>query len=163
MSMLFQRFRLACPYTCARDLLAHALGPSVSSGAPEVIRLVAPLPAAGIVDIGGEVAVIFGSAVDPMHVDQPWSIRWLPNALGLYPSFEGTLTVRGDASLSSSMLELQGDHESSTGATGLMVDAIVSSRIVSATARELLHIVGADIVRQYRKNELIKRLPIQHP
>lgn len=156
MSTLYQRLHLACPYNRAQDILANALQPSVDTAEPQVLLLALPETAVKGIDISREVIVTFGDAVDPMHFDQPWSVHWHPKDGGLYPDFDGTLTIRADETYATSILELEGTYEPPLGAVGVMFDAVVGSRIASATARELLRKLGGDLEAQYNESERAK-------
>jgi hypothetical protein len=152
MSTLYQALKLACPYNRARELLAETMAPLAGTGEPRTLTLRTPLVIDGA-DLSKDVVFTVGTAQDPMHFDQVWSVHWHPTEGGLYPSFSGSLAVRADETYRSSMLELQGAYEPPLGAVGKAFDATVGTRIASATARELLRSIGAGLEEKYFKTE----------
>jgi hypothetical protein len=156
MSKLYQSTPLACPYNRARDLLAETLEPLAKSGQPWVLNLRAPLVGEGL-DLAKEVVVTVGTATDPLHFDQIWSIHWHPVEGGAYPDFQGTITIRADQTYKTSLLELQGEYEPPFGAVGAAFDAVLGARVASATARELLRSFGSKIESAYFETEHAKK------
>jgi hypothetical protein len=102
--------------------------------------------------------VTFGAAVDPMHFDQPWRIHWTPES-GLYPQFEGELTVRADETYETSRLELRGSYTPPGGIAGAAFDWVAGARIASSTARALLRHLGDEMEARYQRDEQAKRDP----
>ncbi|HTX59095.1 MAG TPA: hypothetical protein VMH02_05405, partial [Verrucomicrobiae bacterium] len=100
-----------------------------------------------------QVSVTVSPGQDPMHLEHPWNVSWTPSGGGPYPDFEGHLTVRADEDYKTCILELEGTYTPPLGAVGAAFDAMIGSRIASATARELLQRFGAMMVEQYVKNE----------
>ncbi len=156
MSSLYQKRHIACPYNRAQDILAKTLQPSASSGQPQIVLLALSDAATPGVGMSKEVVVTFAAAIDPMHFDKPWSVHWHPKGGGLYPDFDGILTVRADDTYKTAILELVGTYEPPLGAVGEVFDTVVGSRIASATARELLRKLGDDIEKEYRESEHAK-------
>jgi hypothetical protein len=109
-------------------------------------------------ELSKAVTVTFGAAVDPMHFDQPWRIHWTPES-GLYPQFEGELTVRADETYETSRLELRGSYSPPGGIAGAAFDWVVGARIASATARALLAHIGDEMETRYQHDEKAKRDP----
>lgn len=144
MSTLFYRRYVPVPYNRARGYLNDALAAFATSGEPQMLTL-----------MGKEVVVIYGRGSDPLHFDEPWSLHWHPQG-GPYPDFDGQLTVRADEDYSSCALELRGTYEPPGGIAGAAFDAIVGSRIATATARELLTAIGRDIEARYDREEAAK-------
>lgn len=64
------------------------------------------------------------------------AISWAPEGTLVFPSFEGTLAVRGDSNRS--YIELDGSYTEPFGAAGQRFDATVGHEIAQATAREFL-------------------------
>lgn len=158
MATLFQRYYLKCPYQRARTTLEQTLREIATSGQPQLLRLRVPVNVGqNASGLEKDVIVTYGTAIDPLHFDQPWSVNWTPHGGGPYPSFEGTLTVRADDDYSSSVLELQGTYEPPFGVAGAAFDAVVGSRIASATAREFLRTLSLDIEGHYTREESAKR------
>ncbi len=157
MSKLYQSLPLACPYNRARELLAETLEPFVRSGEPWVLNLRAPVLGEGL-DLGKDVVVTVGTATDPLHFDQIWSLNWHPTEGGAYPVFAGTISIRADQTYKTSLLELQGSYEPPFGAVGAAFDAVLGTRVASATARELLRTFGEKIESAYSESEHAKKL-----
>jgi hypothetical protein len=159
MSTLFHRRYLACPYDRARVMLEDALRDLAASGEPQAVRLRVPLPGSDSEGpaLGKEVVVTYGAAEDPLHFDQPWAVHWRP-ANGPFPDFDGTLTIRADEDYTTCALELRGTYEPPLGAPGAVFDAVLGSRIASATAREFLKEVGSRLEERYRTEERAKAM-----
>ncbi|HTV93575.1 MAG TPA: hypothetical protein VMG98_12745 [Verrucomicrobiae bacterium] len=153
MAKLYQRRYLKCPYNRARELLAAEVEEAAGSGAQRRLTLV--IPAVGA-EIGKDVTVSVGAAVDPRHFDEPWRLHWEPVS-GPYPTFDGTLTIRADEDYTTSILELQGDYQPPLGAVGAAFNAVLGSRIAHETAREFLRKLGQSLESQYRAAEEAKR------
>ncbi len=152
MSQLYQRRYVKCPYNRARDLLGEALRSAAQTGDERLLRLTVAIPGLPGAEIGKDVIVTVATARDPMHFDEPWKLHWEP-AGGLYPVFDGTLTVRADESYASAVLELQGTYNPPLGAAGAAFDAMIGQRIAAETARELLRTLGTTIEEQYHEVE----------
>ena len=155
MTTLLQRYYLHCPYGRARIHLDTVLRDLATTGEQQVIRLRVPIDLNGSSSTGlqKDVIVQYGKGTDPLHFDQPWTVRWTPHEGGPYPDFDGTLTVRADEDFNSCILELQGNYEPPLGFVGAAFDAVLGSRIASATAREFLRRIGRDIETSYRNEE----------
>jgi hypothetical protein len=158
MSTLFHRRYLACPYDRARHALEDTVQELAATGRPVVQRLRLPLPASDERAPGLEKDVIltYGVGDDPLHFDQPWTVHWTPADGGLFPEFNGTLTVRADEDYTTCALELHGTYEPPLGVPGAMFDTVLGSRVASATAREFLKEVGTRIEARYRLEEEAK-------
>ena len=150
MSQISERRVVACPYNLAQGYLAHIIGAKVTS--PSTLTLTLSLPGA---ELAQEVVVTYSAAIDPMHFDQPWSMRWKPKA-GPYPEFDGELTVRADETYASSQLELQGSYRPPGGVAGAAFDAAIGNRIARATAQALLERFGTEMERRYAAEEKSK-------
>ncbi len=156
MTQLHETEFLQCPYLRARQYLAEALHEASESGDAQTLCL--RLPIAGN-DAGGlekDVIVRYAHADDPMHFDQPWSIRWEPAGGGPFPAFSGELTVRADERYETCIIELHGAYEPPLGIAGKAFDAAIGSRAAAATARALLHDIGARMVARYLAEEAAK-------
>jgi len=152
MARLYQRRYLKCPYNRARDLLAEAVQGAAQTGDERLMHLTFAIPAVQGAEVGKDVAVTVKAAADPMHFDQPWSLHWKPVS-GLFPTFDGTLTVRADESYASSMLELEGTYSPPLGAAGVAFDTLIGQRVAAETARELLRRIGTTIESRYHAAE----------
>jgi len=156
MAQLYQRRYLKCPYNRARDLLANVVRSAAQTGEERVTRLTLAVPAIPGAELGKEVAVSVAPARDPMHFDEPWKLQWEPQGGGLYPAFDGTLTVRADESYAGSILELEGTYNPPLGAAGAAFDMVFGKRIAAETAREFLRRIGTAIEEQYHEVEEAK-------
>jgi hypothetical protein len=146
-STLLQRYLLRCPYQRAREYLEAKLHGAADTGETQVIRLRAPFAQKGMA-LEKDVLISFGRAIDPLHFDQPWTIHWTADG-GPYPEFDGTLTVRADEDYGSAVLELQGTYIPPFGLAGTAFDALLGSRIASATAREFLGTMAAEMESEF--------------
>ncbi|HLY03564.1 MAG TPA: hypothetical protein VKR56_13850 [Candidatus Cybelea sp.] len=153
MSELLETLVLRCPYHLAQGYLADSVGARAASGEQRTLTLTATVPG---MELSKAVMVSFGSAVDPMHFDQPWRIHWTPQS-GLYPEFEGELTVRADETYETSRLELRGSYRPPGGIAGAAFDWVAGGRIASATARALLRRLGDEMEARYQRDEQAKR------
>lgn len=157
MSTLSERQYVDCPYNRARAYLRESLQGFAESGEAETLRLCVPLGEAGKPSmLEKEVTVRYGAGADPLHFDQPWTINWRPSNGGPYPDFAGTLTVRADEDYSRSVLELEGTYAPPFGAAGKMFDAVLGTRIASATAKEFLRRLGSQIADRHAREEQAK-------
>ncbi len=155
MSTLFYRRYVNVPYGRARGYLEDALGAYAISGEPQMVRLAIPLPENGEARLQKDVVVTYGPGTDPMHFDEPWKLHWHPQG-GLFPDFDGELTVRADEDYTSCALELRGTYLPPLGAAGAAFDAILGSRLASSTARELLREIGSRIEERFKVEEAAK-------
>jgi hypothetical protein len=141
MSELVETHIVCCPYHLAQRYLADDVSARAESGEQGVLTLTAP----GL-----------GSAIDPMHFDQPWRIHWKPQS-GPYPEFEGELTVHADETYETSRLELRGSYRPPGGIAGAAFDFVAGARIASATAQALLRRFGDQMEERYQHDERAKR------
>ena len=155
MSTLTELRVVRCPYHLAQRYLAQIIGAPAASGQAGPLTLTLALPG---VELAKQVVVTYGSAVDPMHFDQPWHTHWKPES-GPYPEFDGELTVRADEDWESALLELKGTYEPPGGVLGAAFDWGVGSRIASATAQALLERLGSEIESRYTRDERSKQNP----
>jgi len=140
-----------CPYSSARRFLESDMQAQV--GYPASLRLHVPL--AGV-QVAKNVAVMITPGDDPMHMDQPWHVRWTPEGGGPYPDFDGYLTVTADEDWDTAQLELRGVYVPPGGALGRAFDRAVGRRIASATAQSLLRNVAGTLEERYREQEAAK-------
>jgi hypothetical protein len=145
---------LQCPYHLAQGYLFQSLSGRAASGEATTLTLSVPLPG---VALRKDVAVTFGKGTDPMHFDQPWSVRWTPVGGGPYPDFDGELTVRAGEDYTAAVLELKGTYRPPGGVAGAAFDAVAGGRIAAATAQHLLEDVGNEMEARYRREEAEKR------
>lgn len=152
MSELHERRFLNCPYNRARELLFEAVADAVETGTGRMVRLTLPIPGGQIVK---DVAVEIKRGTDPAGFDQPWALHWDPID-GMYPGFDGTLTVEADETYRTSQLVLQGSYTPPGGAAGEAFDAAIGSHIAATTAKEVLRKVGDDLEQRYQSEEQAK-------
>lgn len=144
---------LDCPYHRARHYLAETLQSASETGAAQTLRLRVPIAGGSSGGPEKDVLVTYGRGADPMHFDEPWSVRWEPLGGGPYPTFTGEITVRADERYETCILELRGSYEPPLGAAGKAFDAIIGSHAAAATARALLQDIGGRMVSRYRSEE----------
>lgn len=157
MTTIDERRYVRCPYAQARDYLHESLQPASQSKLPQSVRLTATVPATSI-ELAKEVRVEYAHATDPMYFDEPWSVRWAPEGGGLYPSFQGQLTVRADESYGSCILELQGEYAPPAGAVGRAFDAALGKKIAQETAQNLLSAIAFQFEARYNNEEAAKHV-----
>ncbi len=153
MSELHERAFVECPYHRARTYLAMGIGRR-SAGSSHTMELRVPLIAG---ELKKDVAVTFAPGIDPMHIDQPWSVHWVPEGGGPYPDFDGELTVRAADDYTACVLELRGEYKPPGGMLGEAFDRVVGGRIATLTARTLLLTIGSEFESRYRAEEEEKR------
>lgn len=155
MTSISQRHFIKCPYGLAKSFLETEL--AVAEGGHLEWRLhVAPASSHGV-DLSKDVDVVVTRAVDSMHFDQPWKVRWTPHGGGPYPSFTGDLTVRADEDWDVAALELSGSYEPPLGIVGKAFDALLGSRLAVTTAEALLTEIGDRLIRRYTAQEDAKK------
>jgi hypothetical protein len=157
MSTLSVRHFTRCPYSRARQALEQALAAVADLRQPQTLTLSVPLgkdEAAGA--LRKDVIVSYARGADPKHFDQPWTIHWTPTPGGVYPDFNGELTVRAADEHSNCFLELQGAYTPPLGPIGSAFDAAIGHRIASATGAQLLATIGDAMEREYQREEAAK-------
>jgi hypothetical protein len=152
MTTLHESLRIQCPYVRARQQLHDGLVQLAESGVPQTLELNAAFPATNI-ELAKNVRVSYAKAVDPMHFDEPFHVRWTPEAGGIYPSFDGQLTVRADWGYDSSILELDGEYTPPLSAAGRIFDAALGRTIAATTAQRLLAKIAAEMMACYEAEE----------
>jgi len=152
-SRLEERLVVRCPYHLAQGYLDASLRDRANSRKTDTITLRVPL---GVGELTENAIVTVATGNDPMHFDRPWRLHWTPESKGLYPDFDGELTVRADEDYTTSILELRGEYRPPAGIVGAAFDRAVGSRIASSTARALLEEVAAGMVDRYRRDEAAK-------
>jgi len=155
MTRISERHFVPCPYGLAKQFLAAELFPT-DSGQLEWILHIAPTAPKGM-DVSKDVDVSVSRAIDPMHFDEPWNVRWTPHGGGPYPTFAGMLTVRADEDWNVSALELSGSYEPPLGAAGKAFDMLLGARLAALTAKALLAQIGDRLIAHYHAEEAAKR------
>ena len=154
MTTIDERLHIRCPYVRAREYLHESMEVRARSKEPYTMRLRADLPMN--LEMYKSVFVRYGLAQDPMHFDEPWQVRWSPERGGVYPSFEGELTVRADESYRLAILELKGAYSPPLGGPGRLFDAAVGRKIAESTAQTLLSEIAAEMESRYTREEAQK-------
>ncbi|TAM60303.1 hypothetical protein EPN52_05385 [bacterium] len=160
MSEIRERVFVACPLAHAHGYLAQVL--PTDSSASSALELRVPLPG----DSGGPglthtVTVRCAPLTDPSHESEVWSISWTPRE-GIYPSFDGRISIKGSEDYGTCRLVLEGSYEPPFGAPGRAFDAALGHRIAKATARTLLRDIARRMEEAYRAGEARKREELQH-
>lgn len=156
MTHVYERVFVKTPYHLARLYLHEALANASTSHALTTLTLSLPVREGGL-GIQREVTATYASGADPMHLDEPWKVHWTPKEGGPYPDFDGELTVRADEEYDTCVLELRGNYRPPGGLAGKAFDAMVGSRIASATAHELLNSIAREVQQRYERQEAAKR------
>lgn len=112
----------------------------------------APLPGA----LEKNVLVWYERSTDPMHFDEPWTVRWTPEGGGPYPDFCGQLTVRADDTYRTASLELRGEYLPPLGAVGRGFDIVAGSKIASSTVRRILDNIAREMEERFLAEEARK-------
>lgn len=152
MSEIHEHRFLNCPYNRARELLAEAVADAVETGTGRTVRLTLPITGG---EISKDVLVEVKHGIDPSHFDQPWVLHWEPIG-GAYPSFDGRLTVQAEDTYRTARLALDGSYTPPGGAAGAAFDAVVGTKLASATAKELLRKIGDALEQRYQMEEAAK-------
>jgi hypothetical protein len=155
MTNLHESLHLACPYVRAKQQLHDRLATAAESGTPESLELTAVLGATNV-ELAKNVQVTYAKGTDPMHFDEPFRVRWTPEAGGIYPTFDGQLTVRADENYESAILELEGEYTPPVGNAGRVFDAAFGRTIAGTTAQRLLASIAAGMVSCYDAEEAAK-------
>lgn len=159
MSTLQQRRVVHCPYHRAKLFMEDLFGELAEKGQTKTVPLRVPLGSNGGPALQKDVEMTARIGADPMHFDEPWNVHWTPSGGGPYPEFGGTLTVRGDETYETCLLELSGEYVPPLGTAGAAFDSIVGNRIAAATAREFLQELGDELESRYRLEESEKAAP----
>lgn len=156
---VFQQVEVDCPFRWAQPYFERSLSGGYP---PQLVRLRATLFESGPfpISLHGDALVTCAPANNRLRLYPCWTVRWTPAKSGSYPTFEGTLTLRGGDGPDSCRLEISGDYQPPLGAAGRAFDAALGSRIASATARGLLEDLAADVVSLYRRNEVTEKEPL---
>jgi hypothetical protein len=158
MTNVLERLPTACPYNLAPKFLATLVAHFAESGTIDTVDLNAPIDIheKHLGHLVKKVDVTYSWGDDPMHFDQVWIVKWQPHGGGLFPTFSGNLTARADEDYTSCILELAGEYEPPMGVVGKAFDAVVGSRLASATAQDVLRKLGGRLIEMYRENEASK-------
>lgn len=155
-TIMNEQLRIDCPYVRAKTYLHRMLSPRSNDNVPHELELNANVPATHI-ELAKHVLVRFSPAADRMHFDEPWQVNWIPEPGGIYPSFQGQLTVRADEGYRTAVLELQGTYTPPLGAAGKTFDSVIGRRIAAGTAQNLLGQIARDMREQYLREEAAKK------
>lgn len=89
-----------------------------------------------------------------------FDVHWESADGGPYPVFDGQLIVAADETYESCRLTLEGSYTPPGKVAGAAFDAVLGSKIASATAKELLARVRTFMREGYEKVESSKRLKL---
>jgi hypothetical protein len=155
MTTIDEQLQVQCPYVRAKQYLHESVEPAAQSGLPERVRLAASVPATNV-ELSKHVRVEYSAGTDPMHFDEPWKLRWTPENGGIYPAFQGELTVRADESYRRAILELKGDYVPPAGAVGRVFDVAFGKSIARETAQNVLRAIARVMEARYTAEESAK-------
>jgi len=143
---------VACPLAHARRYLAGVLPTETLQSQRLELRVPVRIPGADAA-LATEVMVSCAPEIDPTHESDRWHIRWIPRDQRLYPSFEGTLAIKGAEDYETCRLVIEGSYRPPLGPAGEVIDAVLGRRIAQATVDELLRTVAASMEQAFRFDE----------
>lgn len=155
MTKLNESLHVQVPYVRARAYLHETLDAAAKNRAPELLTLSAFVPATNL-ELTKEVRVQYEHGTDPMHFDEPWIVRWVPERGGIYPSFDGRIQVCADENYDSSILEISGTYNPPMGAAGRAFDTAIGHTIAATTAQRLLSAIAEEMTARYKSEEAAK-------
>jgi len=88
-------------------------------------------------------------------------LHWESADGGPYPAFDGQLVVAQDETYETCRLVIDGSYTPPGKVAGAAFDAVLGSRIASATAKELLERMRSFLQAGYEETELSKRLNLK--
>lgn len=147
MTNLFEKCQVHVPVERARELLAETLEGVMQGSDPALTRLSVSYPGG---EVSKNVLVTYRKAIDPTRASAPWDVLWTPEGGGPFPDFDGALTIQPNAD-GTAMLELHGAYIPPLGAAGVVFDAVLGSKIASATAQTLLAQIAREIEERAAK------------
>ncbi|MEO7202906.1 MAG: hypothetical protein ABI431_08560 [Candidatus Tumulicola sp.] len=117
----------------------HYFSLGCCSGGVGRVRLRVPLQGAPYgVSLDREVRVEAWRARDDRNLNDVIRISWASEGGVVFPTFSGTLVVRGEADPTRSSIELDGHYQPPLGAAGELFDEAIGHRMAQSTVRELL-------------------------
>jgi uncharacterized membrane protein len=84
-----------------------------------------------------------------------WDVMWEPEASGMYPSFEGQLTLRYHENDGKTILDLIGEYQPPLGKAGLVFDKVLGHQLASDTAQEFLMDLAGEVRARYAYDEAL--------
>ncbi len=156
MTQLNEQLEFHCPYARARQYLHEAIEPVSDGVLPIVLQLKATVPATNV-KLAKDVRIEYSRGTDPMHFDEVWKVRWTPEPGGIYPSFEGELSVCAGYSYEDAILQLNGRYSPPLGPVGDAFDRAIGHRLASTTAQTLLTGIAAEMQSRYNREEAQKK------
>ena len=149
MTKIYEFVRIQCPSILARTYIYESLGAFSGWPLPLLAELTVPIPGTSR-ELTKAVNVEYEA---PENLDDPWRVSWRPEPGGIYPSFEGVLTIVDADNARATILELEGQYEPPLGMAGAAFDAAIGHRIATATANRLLAGIAAEIHDRYAREE----------
>ena len=162
MSTLKESIVVQTPFVQAADLIERFFIASSPENAELTLRLTAPGAGLGIggFELAHDVVVSFRRSKG-RNQTIVFEIHWESADSGLYPVYDGTLTVAQDETYESCRLILEGKYTPPGWVAGAAFDAVLGSRIADATAKDLLERMRSFLLGGYEETELAKRLKVQ--
>lgn len=157
MSTLNATLVVATPFARAADFVERFFMNASGEDGQATLRLSAPGAGFGLDSfaIGHDVIASFrrrNEAGERIVFD----LHWESADGGLYPVFDGTLTVAEDETYESCRLILEGSYTPPGRVAGAMFDAALGSRIANATAKELLEQMSTFLRSGFEASERAK-------
>jgi hypothetical protein len=97
----------------------------------------------------------------PADMTPRYAIHWEAEGGGLYPNFDGELSVESDEDYNAFWFVLNGSYEPPGGVAGQLFDAAVGHRIAETTARGLLSEMRAETEAIFAAQESAKRASVR--
>lgn len=104
-------------------------------------------------DLQHPTTVSFGPAHRAADMTPRFDVHWEAEGSGLYPAFDGFLTVGGDEDYDTFWLRLEGQYKPPFGVAGRVFDAIRGHRIAREMAHGLLAKMRVEIEMQLNAEE----------
>lgn len=97
----------------------------------------------------------------PEDMTPRYAIHWEPEGGGLYPNFDGELSVEADEDYNAFWFVLDGTYVPPGGMAGQLFDAAIGRRIAEATARGLLSEMRVETEAVFAAQESTKRASVR--
>ena len=162
MSTLKEQLIVSIPFAQAADLTEKFLGDSTSKEGVVTLRLSAPGAGLGLAGfaLAHDVVASFRRHKGPNETIV-FEVHWESADGGPFPVFDGQLTVAQDETYESCRLVIEGAYTPPGKVAGAAFDAVLGSRIASATAKELLERMQSFLQVSFEETELTKRVNLK--